>query len=78
MSLREAFEQQPSAPGRARCTIAIVLDQLDADDRQTLLELLDDPLIGHTRIVRSLNAIGVDIGDSTIGRHRSGRCRCAR
>lgn len=78
MSLREAFEREPAVVGKPRCSVAVVLDDLSDEDRQTLLDLLGDPLIAHTRISRSLRAIGVDIGETVIGRHRNHRCRCAR
>lgn len=74
MKFAEALQQETHTQGPP-CSVATVLDQLDAEDRAALLAALDNgtPL---TAIARALNAVGYRITAHTIGRHRKGDCRC--
>ena len=77
MSLRDMFADEPDRRPNTRCSIAALLDTLNDDDRIVLVEMLADPLVTHTRIARSLRRAGHQVGDYTVGRHRSGGCLCA-
>lgn len=62
----------------AQCSVTTLLEGLDTDTRAEVEAALDDPTIGHMRIVTALKAIGHEIGVSSIGRHRNGQCKCER
>jgi hypothetical protein len=60
------------------CTIGLLLAAMDTDDRTTLASWLDDPrTYPGTWIADQLtDEYGQRVGDSTIQRHRKGRCLC--
>jgi len=60
------------------CSVALILDKLDPDDRAALEAWLDNPLKRHSLIAAALKKNGHPIQDSTIGRHRNGKCICVR
>lgn len=76
MSLRdEVAALVPARPG-PRCTIAVVLERLDGDDRRDLLALLADPLVPGSLISRVLIGRGHSVKPPTVNRHRRRMCDC--
>lgn len=61
------------------CTMGLLLATIDADDRATLLEWLNNPReYAGTRIAEELTAeFGQRIGAEAVQRHRRGRCLCS-
>ena len=59
-----------------QCTIATTLANLPKDDAEALIRVLADPTIRTTAIRRGLAANGINLGDTTIARHRKGECLC--
>lgn len=75
LSDRLTVEQQTNR--RARCSIDILLDDLNDDDRDTLLAAFTDSRIGNAMIARALAAEGYGhIRANTVSRHRQGNCSC--
>lgn len=60
-----------------QCSMQNVLKTLSKEDLKDLTEALDDSSIPGTFIERALKARGVEIGSSTISRHRRKACSCA-
>ena len=72
--------QAVAAKGPA-CSVRLLLDDWSCDpvhkqDAVDLRAALEDPRIQHTTIRSVLLTRGVALADSTIGRHRGGKCRC--
>ena len=65
-------EQRP----RVKCGVCAAFDTLDADDCQTLRDMLDNPDITNTHVVRALGMIGVSLRSSTVSRWRHDQCSC--
>lgn len=63
----------PTAP---HCTVARVLAGLAKDDADALRTALNDPGATHAWIRDVLIRNGCPLAASTIGLHRSGKCRC--
>lgn len=66
----------PRRPGPP-CTVAVVLDRLEGDDRADLLRLLADRFVPGTLISRALIARRHAVKPQTIQRHRNALCSCA-
>jgi hypothetical protein len=75
MALADALEQA-TKPRRLRCAIAILLEQLDAADRQTLVTWLVDAHISNAAIERALVSQNHLIRQHTVRRHRKNECSC--
>lgn len=61
------------------CKVAQVLNDLEPSDQEILKEALANThLWGHNPLARALKARGIDLSDTTIARHRSGECFCAK
>jgi hypothetical protein len=58
------------------CSVALILDQLDATDASVLVTWMANPLKKHTWIADALTKNGHPILDSTVSRHRRGKCGC--
>ena len=61
-----------------RCTVTLILQELDEDSAAVLNRWLADSRYPHTAIADKLAEIGYPVGDDTVGRHRRGRCTCQR
>lgn len=59
-----------------KCTIALLIEDLDPETAEGLKQVLGDKRVSHTIISRVLRSRGHFVGDSTIGRHRLGKCKC--
>lgn len=59
------------------CKVDLWLQKLDDNDKEILLAaLLDWNLWPHASLARELRARGMDISDTTIGKHRHRDCAC--
>jgi len=75
-----ALAEHLPAPARRgpRCTVSVALDQLDRDDRLTLITWLDDSAITGRRIAAAVrSATGLALTVTTVHRHRRHECGCA-
>lgn len=75
MALADALEQA-TKPRRLRCAIAVLLEQLDHDDKRTLAGWLTDLTISNAAIERALVSQGHLIRQHTVRRHRKNECSC--
>lgn len=63
--------------GGARCTVAVILDDLDDGDRASLVEALANRKLSVNVIYRALTeTTGEKPSRSGIERHRRGDCAC--
>jgi hypothetical protein len=67
-----AREARPSGP---RCSVAVLLGNLDAADRSALLDALSSDIPAAV-LGRALKAEGHQVAQGTIQRHRKGECSC--
>jgi hypothetical protein len=59
------------------CKVDEWLKKLDESDRKILQEALNNfELWPHSTLARALRAKGLDISDTTIGKHRNKDCAC--
>jgi hypothetical protein len=74
--------EAPSAPRGPRCTVGIILDELDASTAQKVRDVLDTPAISSTQIADTLIGSGHQVQAPAVARHRrrggSNGCRCPR
>jgi hypothetical protein len=84
-TLTDALKDVEAGLGRypgPQCTVAKILEQISADDRDRLNRLLDNPDIPGSLIADALTRNGHTVSDKTILRHRrrsnGGGCRCPR
>lgn len=78
MKLSEAIaDELAKSTHGPQCTVALVLAELDDDDRATLLDLLDSR-VPYTHIERATTAIGHRVPSGAASRHRRGLCGCSR
>ena len=64
-------------PKRLKCSIVAALEQLGSDGERALLRAaLADRSIRHTAVEAWLARRGIKLADSTVARHRAGRCSC--
>jgi hypothetical protein len=59
-----------------RCSVAILLDTLDAQDASDLVAALANPTYQGTSISRALKGRGINLAPHSIVRHRRGDCLC--
>lgn len=78
MSLAAALAAQPAARRGTPCTVGVVLDGLDQDDRAAAIQALADRTRTATSIAEALTSIGHPVAKQTVQRHRRGECRCDR
>jgi len=76
MGLLEDLGNESNFPtvARAWCTVCSLLKQLQPKESQALQTRLDNKNISHMSISLVLKNNGYSISDSTVGRHRRGRC----
>ena len=58
------------------CTVGLMLNELDVDSAKALQAWLEDGGLTASDLSDHLRARGVPLGESTIRRHRRGRCQC--
>ncbi len=61
-------------PRRAWCAVCDLLTKLPPKETQALKVRLDNPNISHMSIANVLKDNNYPVSDSTVGRHRRGRC----
>lgn len=76
-SLINEYESHVKPPGKP-CGVAALLEALDADTAEEFAQLLARPDVEHQALGRLMRSHGHNISGLTIGRHRSGDCRCSR
>ena len=62
--------------GGRRCRFGQVIDGFTGDDREFLMELVEDVEVSIPRIVALLAGEGVKVSKTTVGGHRKGVCCC--
>jgi hypothetical protein len=61
------------------CAIKSFHDSLSEADQEILMSVLSDMSLSHSSIEKALKQqAGVTLADTTISRHRNGRCSCSR
>lgn len=78
MALGDALNNEANRNWRARCAIAVLLDELDDADVTALVDALNAPQqFSNGAIERALAAEGHGhIKSYTVMRHRNGSCSC--
>ena len=61
-----------------RCTVAVVQEKIDAEDRAALGTVLAHEDVTSSKIAEALRDAGHSISNDNIRRHRRGECKCAR
>lgn len=74
-NLAAALSEQASAPGRMRCTVGLLLRELDDIDAQALRKAIDSGMEG-SRIAAALSSEGHRVAGQAIQRHRRRQCNC--
>lgn len=76
MGLLEDLGNESNFPDtrRAWCSVCTLLQNLPSNESEALKLRMDNPKITHMAIHEVLQKNGYPISDSTIGRHRRGRC----
>ena len=76
-----SFADEVRANGRASgtaCTVAIILETLDAELRSEVAAVISSPAYTSSAIVRALKARGVEVSEQAMSRHPPERCRRSR
>lgn len=60
------------------CTVAVILEALNDKDAADLRTLLRDKSVFSSTIATVLERRGHLVGDSSLQRHRRGKCECAK
>jgi hypothetical protein len=76
--LSEAVKAHEIPRPGTTCAIKLLLDKSTPEDRTELLTYLNDRTYSADFLSNALKDIGVDVGGSSIGRHRRGACKCER
>ena len=76
MGLLEDLGNESNFPDarRAWCSVCDLLGKLPAKEQQALKLRMENKNITHMSISHVLKNNGYSISDSTVGRHRRGRC----
>lgn len=62
-------------PRRAWCSVCLMLESLNKDERKAFTDRLADKNVSNTALSRVLKANDISISDGTISRHRRGECQ---
>ena len=81
MNLADKLEAIEPAIRGPRCSVGLLLAELDEPDRKALLASMADPRKQTTDIHRVLRGTGISVAESAIARHRilpnrPRRCAC--
>lgn len=74
----EAFPAGQARRKGPPCTVALILAELDAKDRDVLEAVLTDKAVQGTTIARVLTAEGHRVASNTVQKHRRRECACSR
>jgi len=76
LSLADRLAEPPVQMKGPRCSIYLLLLQLDADETAALNTALADERFTSVAIADALQAEGYAVKESPLRRHRLGRCAC--
>lgn len=76
MPLRETAQTIPQKRSGFSCGIEKALYRLEDDDREWLIQQLENDEVTAQWISDVLRAEKHDVSQGVVARHRSGRCRC--
>lgn len=76
MALVDRLETTPQRIHGKPCSIGALLDRLDPPEQNALNAMMHELGWSARRIYTALEAEGYEVGEQTIGRHRSRACRC--
>ena len=78
MSLRDEITALNTRRPSRRCVIALILEDLPAEDAEELREVLEDDAVTHKAIAAGLIGRGYDLGRNAkqVARHRRRECEC--
>lgn len=65
-----ALDQTKDGRSRRKCTLCLLMDKMDAQDREDLIDAMNNPRIGHARIADALIMIGYEMDRRLVARHR--------
>lgn len=68
-------EKPASVPG-TKCHVGLALNTLSPRDRKTALTAIDDPAVASSTLTRALQALGCDLGQDSMRKHRRYECKC--
>ena len=74
-TLAAALAAIPEAGSGKPCGVALLLDQLDDEDRDWFAQAVNDRTIAASRLAKALASEGYKLSDQIIRRHRNG-CSC--
>lgn len=80
MALAERLSKQPAPTHGLPCSVGVLLNTLEGDERDALLTMLGTPEQrgwSASEIFDALTAEGYRIAFRSINPHRGGKCRCA-
>ena len=66
-------------PKRIRlCNLGMLYNTLEPDDKQRLLDAVNNPQWSATGLAKALEAKGLSVGHQSITRHRRKDCSCSK
>ncbi len=71
----KARTENRRGPG-TMCATGIVLGKVDPEVAEGIRKAFNDPDILTTAICEAISEIGFDIAQTSVGRHRQGKCKC--
>ena len=74
MALSDSIEKH-QVKSENKCTLAIIIQMLDKNDRTVLLEAIKKGL-PTTTLTAALRSEGYQIAETTFQNHRNGKCKC--
>jgi hypothetical protein len=76
MAIRDLIDrQQPKVRKGPPCETCSLLGRLSKDDADSLIRLLSNPDVRYKQLAADLkNEEGIEISDSSLGRHARGDC----
>lgn len=77
MGLKDALSTPPHVDKGPRCSVKVILDSLDGEDRAALETAIDDLAWTCSSIFRALNKEGhTGVSETALRRHRQRMCKC--
>ncbi len=77
--LEAAIEAAQASKSGPRCSVSVLLDQVDSDERKALVAAFANPTRNRAVLAEAIRtAYGAEITQGTIARHMRRHCRCPR
>ena len=76
MSLRDQIIAETNIKKGPPCSVSLLLEDLNDEDRAAVIEAMADAKIPSTAIDRALLKEGYRVGSHSLQRHRRGECAC--